>query len=542
MKKNQSVKPKIPAIIRFFWILIKPFALILMYISLGVYYSFYGLLYPFVLVSNMISNSIYNIYKKTQKDKDIKEIKEAVNLNIEEKMQANEKKDKEQLKIEKKRKEENKKINARLEIEKQQLLNELNQDENIRSEKPITYKYTARNAEGKKETGIFSAYSKTEVFDYLEGENYNVYKIETSKFIEFMYGNQKFLTRKMSTKDIIFWITQLSTYLKSGIPLTEAMKILSKQMGKNDINKKKTFDSIIYNLTLGESFSAALEKQNDTFPPLLINMIKAAEATGELEETLDDMADYYTETEQTRKQMISALAYPSAIVVIAVAVITFMLLYIVPQFESIYNSAGVVINGFTAFVLASSEFLKKYIFIILLIIVSTAFLIGILYKKVKAFRNIIQIILMKLPLIGKVIIYKELTIFTKTFASLLKNNVFITESMDILSKITNNEVYKSIMIKTINNIASGDKISDSFKDHWAIPDVAYYMIVTGESTGELAEMMSKVSIYYQEEHRALISTMKSFIEPAIIVLLAVIVGSVILAIIVPMFSLYEEIS
>ena len=87
--------------------------------------------------------------------------------------------------------------------------------------------------------------------------------------------------------------------------------------------------------------------------------------------------------------------------------------------------------------------------------------------------------------------------------------------MDILSKITNNEVYKQIMINTITNIARGDKISESFKDHWAIPDVAYFMIVTGESTGELANMMSKVSTYYQNEHRTVISTMKSFIEPAI---------------------------
>ncbi len=537
-KKNNSA---ILLFLKPFYLILKPFFLIFMYISLGVYYSFYGLFYPFILIYNIISNSLYNIYKKGQKEKDIKEIRESVNLNIDEKMIANEKKDKELKKVKAKRVD-NKKLSARLELEKQQLMSELDESENVRSEKLITFRYTARNPEGKKETGIFPAYSKSEVYNYLEGENYNVYKIETSKFIEFMYGNKQFLTKKMSTKDLIFWLTQLSTYLKSGITLTESMKILSKQMGKKDINKRKTFDSIIYNLTLGESFSSALEKQNDTFPPLLINMIKAAEATGELEETLDDMVDYYTETEQTRKQMISALAYPSAIVIIAVAVVTFMLLYIVPQFQSIYDSAGVEINGFTAFVLASSEFLKKNIFIILLIIMVIAFTIGMMYKKIKAFREVMQVVLMKMPIIGKVIIYKELTIFTKTFSSLLKNNVFITESMDILSKITNNEIYKTIMINTISNIARGDKISDSFKDHWAIPDVAYFMIVTGESTGELAEMMSKVSIYYQEEHRSLINTMKSFIEPAIIVLLAAIVGSVILAIIVPMFSLYSEIS
>ena len=126
-------------------------------------------------------------------------------------------------------------------------------------------------------------------------------------------------------------------------------------------------------------------------------------------------------------------------------------------------------------------------------------------------------------------------------ASLLKNNVFITDTIEILTKITSNEIYKEIMYKTINNIAAGEKISESFKDNWAVPEVAYYMIVTGESTGELAEMMGKVSTYYQEEHRNVINALKSLIEPIMIVFLAVVVGGTVLAVIVPMFSLYGQI-
>ena len=118
--------------------------------------------------------------------------------------------------------------------------------------------------------------------------------------------------------------------------------------------------------------------------------------------------------------------------------------------------------------------------------------------------------------------------------------MLITDSVSILSKITNNEVYKSILYQTINNIVNGDKISDAFKDHWAIPDVAYFMIVTGESTGELAEMMQKVSDYYQEAHRNLINSLKSFIEPVMICVLAVVVGVILVAVIVPMFQLYDE--
>jgi type IV pilus assembly protein PilC len=113
--------------------------------------------------------------------------------------------------------------------------------------------------------------------------------------------------------------------------------------------------------------------------------------------------------------------------------------------------------------------------------------------------------------------------------------------MDILARITNNEIYKAIMSKTINNIIKGEKISDAFKDHWAVPEVAYYMIVTGESTGQLADMMQKVSDYYQQEHKTIVSALKSLIEPIMIVFLALIVGAIILAVIVPMFSMYDNI-
>ena len=132
--------------------------------------------------------------------------------------------------------------------------------------------------------------------------------------------------------------------------------------------------------------------------------------------------------------------------------------------------------------------------------------------------------------------------FTKTFASLLKNNVYITESIDILSKVTSNEIYKEIMFNTIRNIARGDKISDSFKDQWAVPEIAYFMIQTGESTGDLANMMQKVSEYYAGLHKSMINSMKAFIEPAMIGFIAVVVGGILVAVIMPMFDLYENIS
>ncbi len=195
----------------------------------------------------------------------------------------------------------------------------------------------------------------------------------------------------------------------------------------------------------------------------------------------------------------------------------------------------------TTFIISMSNFLRANLFYIIVVIAIIVTTITVLYKNVKAFRYSMQVMMMKMPLFGKLIIYKEITIFTKTFASLLKNNVFITESMDILGKVTSNEVYREIMINTINCIGRGEKISSSFKDNWAIPEVAYYMMVTGESTGKLDEMMEKVSEYYSEQHKVMVNSMKTLIEPILIIFLAVVVGGIIISVIVPIFSLYQNI-
>ena len=430
-------------------------------------------------------------------------------------------------------------LHAKLEKKREALLIDLQNKGSERSKEPQVFWYRAKNKNGKIETGTINGYSKLDVNTFLLQESYIVYEIKNDKFIELFYGESSIFAVKMSNKDLLFWLTQLSTYIKSGISLTESIKILNNQMQKKK-RYKKAFQSIIYELTMGESFSKALEKQGGMFPALLINMIRAAEATGELEATLTDMSNYYEEVEKTRKQMISAITYPTIIMVFATAVITFILLYVIPQFVQIYKESNAEINGLTLFIIHLSDFLKANIIFIFLILVIIVFILYLSYQNIKAFRKNIQYTLMHMPIISKIIIYKEITIFTKTFSSLLANNVFITDSMDILSRITNNEIYKEIMNETIKNIVKGDKISTSFKDHWAIPDVAYYMIVTGESTGQLAEMMKRVSDYYAEMHKSIVTNLKSFIEPVLISLLALVVGIIILAVIVPMFGLMSQ--
>ena len=431
---------------------------------------------------------------------------------------------------------------ARYEKMKIELANDLRTSGATRSKTPNVYQFTVRNVQGDGQifTATMSGLSKLDINAFLVNKGYEVYQIKTSKLINFLNADSSFISREMSKKDLIFFLTQLSTYLKAGITLNEGMKILTTQMNKNK-NRQRVFESICYELQLGETFSNALAKQGNLFPALLINMIKAAEATGTLQETLDDMANYYTEVNNTHKEMVSALTYPAIIMIFAVAVVTFIVVYVVPQFSNIYDTMGLTISGMTLFLINLSAFLTNNLFLVIMILVALILVNVIMYKKVKMYRVFIQEITMKLPVIKNIIIYNEIAIFAKTFASLLRNNVFITESMGILSKITNNEIYKAIMYKTIDNIVMGEKISDAFKDHWAVPDVAYYMIVTGESTGQLADMMQKVSDYYQVMHKNTVNALKSLVEPVMIVFLAIVVGGILLAVIVPMFSAYNQI-
>ena len=164
-----------------------------------------------------------------------------------------------------------------------------------------------------------------------------------------------------------------------------------------------------------------------------------------------------------------------------------------------------------------------------------------MYKNITTFRYWVQWLMMHVPVIKNIIIYKEIIMFTKTFASLINYDVFITDSMEILGKITNNEIYKMLIRDSVMNLSNGNGVSPAFKDHWAFPPIAYEMLLTGERTGRLGTMMEKVSNYYNMEQKNLITQLKSLIEPVMIIFLAVIVGIVLLAVVVPMFNIYEQI-
>jgi type IV pilus assembly protein PilC len=397
------------------------------------------------------------------------------------------------------------------------------------------YRYTIINSIGKKENGTFDAEEENDVRNFLLSQDYQVLSVKERSKWDVDIGS----CSKMSPSDLSFSLTQLSTYIKSGISLSDAVKILAKQTKKAGL--KKSFNQLVYELLKGESFSEAMEMQSSIYPKLLVNMVKTSEMTGDLPTILDDMAEYYTSMDQTRKQMKSAMTYPIVVLTIAFGVLVFMLTYLVPQFTQMFEDQGAELPALTRAIVNISAFMREkwYLIVVTVLIIGFAFYYA--FTRIQKFREFVQITLMHTPVLSNIIIYNEIANFTKTFASLINHGVFITDSMEILSKITSNEVYKRIINKTLENLAKGETISTAFRGEWAIPIVAYEMIVTGESTGQLGTMMEKVADHFQMLHKTVIDQMKSLVEPIMICFLAVIVGIILVSIIQPMFSIYSQI-
>ena len=399
------------------------------------------------------------------------------------------------------------------------------------------YKYICYDKNGKQIKGYFDAYRKLDVESFLTSQGYKIAQITPTKISK--VGKFFTLEKQMKYKDLTFFLTQLSTYIKSGIPLTESIIILENQTNKKA--NKDLFKRITYELNTGAPFSEALARQGNVFPKLLINMLKTSELTGNLTEALDDMAAYYKTADTNRKQIISALTYPSVVLFVAMGVLTFLLIYIVPRFQDIFNQLGSELPTITKTLIAVSTFVQNNIIKIVFAIAAIIVIVIAMYKNIRKFRYGVQWLLMHIPVIKDVFIYNEIVMFTKTFSSLIRHDVFITDSIEMLGKVTNNEIYKDIIREAVTNLSTGNGLAKAFEGKWAFPRIAYEMLLTGEKTGRLSSMMENVAAYYEEEQRNMVQRLKSFIEPVMIILLALIVGVVLLSIFLPMFKMYEGI-
>ena len=360
--------------------------------------------------------------------------------------------------------------------------------------KNYSFNYIVKNEFGETVKGSFEGPSLEAVKVFLEGEYEDVLSIKPREKwdIDINIGG------KFKADTLAFFLTQLATYLRAGITLVDGIRIMVKQTVKP--YEKKVYSKIVYSLVGGDTFSKALSLQSKVFPEFLISMVKTSELTGDLPSVLDEMADYYTKIDKNKRSLRAALSYPLIIFMVAIGAVVFLLTEVVPKFQDMFSSVNGKLPGITIFVLQMSSLIQKYgLYLFIGTIISISMFVW-FYKNNRVFKKKVQTVFMKFPVFGELIICNEVSNLTRTFATLLNHGVFITDSMEILSAITTNEVYKSMIYRTLIGLSKGAKISETFKGEWAFPIVAYEMLATGEATGQLPEMMSKVSTHFADIH------------------------------------------
>ena len=396
------------------------------------------------------------------------------------------------------------------------------------------YAYQARTYDGKLTKGRVKSNSEQEALSELEQLDLLVYKIK--KLNPVLYG-EIYIGNPVKNKDFVIFLRQFSTLIDAGISLVDSMDILAEQSDSKPLQAAllETKDDLKEGIALSE----ALEKHEKIFPELLISMVNAGEVSGRLDEILDRMANYYEKQYQLKKKIETALTYPIVIAIFALVISLVLLTFIVPVFTDMFISFDQEIPAYTAFVLNISGFLQQFWWIGLLVVVLIVVLIRMLNKQ-ERFAYLFDQMKLKVPIFGSFIQKAVLARMTQTLSSLLNSSVPIIQSTEITERVITNRVIKKVLRECKVALEEGESLAQPMEDHWVFPKLITQMITVGEATGALDEMLLKVSDFYEQELDEASEKLKSLIEPVMIVFLSIIVGAIILAVVIPMFTLFES--
>ncbi|MCM3669905.1 type II secretion system F family protein [Mesobacillus maritimus] len=397
------------------------------------------------------------------------------------------------------------------------------------------FKYTGRDRKGKK-SGTISAASKREAILQLRGDGIRV--TEINELPETLMTKDISIGNPVKLQDIVIYLRQFATLIKAGVTIVDATNILAMQTDSKKLSA--ALKEIENDLRQGQPFSDSAEKHNKIFEPMFINMVRAGEAGGNMEETLERLAEHFEKQHKTRQKIKSAMAYPVVVGIIAVAVVIFMLVSVVPTFVGMFDDFGAELPAITQFVLNASEFMQAYWWFVLLLAIALSVTLTLLNNgsKTKYYMDLIKL---RMPIFGKMLQKAALARMTRTLSSLFSSGVPILNALGIVEKVVDNEVISRVIRASREELARGRSLTGPMAEHWAFPPLTTQMISIGEETGSLDAMLSKVAEFYEEEVENTTDKLKSMIEPMMIVFLAGIVGTIVLAIMVPMFDMFNHI-
>lgn len=400
----------------------------------------------------------------------------------------------------------------------------------------VVYKYTGRTSRGTVKKGLIDAPNKPSAITKLRSQGINPRQLEESKSIfhkELSFGG------KVRNQDFVIYSRQFATLIRAGVSILESTKILAEQTSSKPL--KKGLHAVEEDVRSGMSFSDAAAKNPKVFPTLFVNMIKAGEATGNLDESLERLAFSFEKQFNLKKKVQSTMAYPVVLLFLTIVVSVFLMLTIVPQFVSMFEDMGAELPMLTKVVMGLSESLQSswYIYLILFLIVVIVF--NYLYKINEQFNYSIHLLLLKVPVFGKLLQKSAIARMTRTLSSLFSSSVPILQALTIVEKVIGNPVVAKVVIESRTSLEQGGTLSAPLSKSWIFPPLVTQMTSIGESTGSLDYMLEKIADFYEDDVDRTVDTLKSLIEPLMIVFLAAIVGTIVMAILIPMFSMYEQI-
>jgi len=398
------------------------------------------------------------------------------------------------------------------------------------------FKYEGRNMKGQRQTGTITSPSKREAIVKLRQKGIKVVDLQevpqTLLTKEITFGNA------VKLQDFVIYLRQFSTLLKAGVSVVDSTRILASQTASKAL--QKALIDIEEELRAGNPLSSAAAKHPRIFPPMFVNMMKAGEAGGNMDETLERLAEHFEKIHRTRQKIVSALAYPIAVGIIAIAVVIFLLVKVVPTFVAMFADFHAELPAITKFVLSASKWMQVYWWLVVIALIGIYVLFTMLRKQ-KQTRYYLDYVLLRLPIFGKLMQKAALARMTRTLSSLFSSSVPILQALSIVEAVIENEVIAGVMKQARDALERGQSLTEPMKKHWVFPPLVTQMIAIGEQTGSLDAMLAKVADFYEAEVEAGTDRLKSLIEPLMIVLLSGIVGTIVTSIIVPMYDIFNHI-
>jgi type IV pilus assembly protein PilC len=341
--------------------------------------------------------------------------------------------------------------------------------------------------------------------------------------------------KKVTPKEIAVFSRQLATMMKSGVPIVSSLEIIAG--GQKNPKAKALFNALRSDIESGSSVYEALGKHPVQFDELYRNLVKAGESAGVMETVLDTIASYKENIESLKGKIKKALFYPATVIAVAILVSAVLLVFVVPQFQQVFASFGADLPAFTLMIIGASNFMIAYWWLVLIVVVGTGFAFVFFKKRSPAFAHFLDRAMLKIPVVGQILHNASIARFARTLAVTFKAGVPLVEALDIVSGATGNTLYETAVKRIRDDVSVGYQMNMAMKQVNLFPHMVVQMVAIGEEAGALDAMLFKVAEFYEEEVNNAVDALSSLLEPMIMIIIGIVVGSMVIGMYLPIFKL-----